>query len=103
MAAARAVVWANGLELHLDAYFLWSSYDSARPRRHHRSVALRIFVYYSRMATRSHLGAALCPISRMAVSCDSFERGNCCTELTKKGGIIAAFLFKFQPMAELGA
>lgn len=86
------MVWSDDFKLHLDAYFLWRSYDSAGTCRNHRGLALRASVYSSRMATRSYLGAAICALSHMAIAGDRIERGNCRVELTKKAAYLPPFL-----------
>lgn len=83
LAAARTVVWPDGIELRLDAYFLRRSHDRAGACRNHRRLALRAFVYHSRMATRSHLGTAIRALPHMAIAGDSFEHRNCRVELIK--------------------
>ena len=85
------MVWTNGSELHLVADFLWRTYDCIGALRNYRRLALRAVVYRSRLATRPYFSAALCAVSRVAFACDSFERGNCCIELTKKAASLPPF------------
>ena len=90
--AARTVVWPDGIEFHLDAYFLRRSHDRAGTCRNHRRLVLRAFVYHSRVATRSHLGAAIRAIPHMAIAGDSVECGNCRVKLMKKAANMPPFL-----------